>query len=67
MENINLGIDKKMESEISDLKIKTDNTIETIETHIRTTESEMILRRDNLYNEIEKSVLNQKNISDEKN
>ena len=67
MENINLGIDKKMESEISDLKIKTDNTIETIETHIRKTESDMILRRDNLYNEIEKSVLNQKNISDEKN
>ena len=70
MENINKqqdSIDVNIESEVSELKLKTNKTIESIETHIIATESEMILRRDNLYKEIEKSILNQKEISNEKN
>ncbi len=51
------NIDKNMEAELAELKLKTDNTVEGIEEQVKKIESEMILRRDNLFNEIEQSLL----------
>ena len=54
-----------MEAELAELKLKTDNTVKEIEEQIRKTESEMILRRDNLFNEIEQSLLSRKKDNEE--
>lgn len=51
------NIDKNMEAELAELKLKTDNTVEGIEEQVKKIKSEMILRRDNLFNEIEQSLL----------
>ncbi len=54
-----------MEAELAELKLKTDNTVKEIEDQIKKTESEMILRRDNLFNEIEQSLLSRKKDNEE--
>ena len=54
-----------MEAELAELKLKTDNTVKEIEEQIKKTESEMILRRDNLFNEIEQSLLSRKKDNEE--
>lgn len=56
---------ENMEAELAELKLKTDNTVKEIEEQIRKTESEMILRRDNLFNEIEQSLLSRKKDNEE--
>lgn len=61
MENVN----KNMEAELAEIKLKTDNTVKEIEEQIKKTESEMILRRDNLFNEIEQSLLSRKKDNEE--
>jgi hypothetical protein len=61
MENVN----KNMEAELAEIKLKTDNTVKEIEEQIRKTESEMILRRDNLFNEIAQSLLNREENNEE--
>jgi hypothetical protein len=61
MENVN----KNMEAELAEIKLKTDNTVKEIDEQIRKTESEMILRRDNLFNEIEQSLLNREENNEE--
>ena len=54
-----------MEAELAEIKLKTDNTVKEIEEQIKKTESEMILRRDNLFNEIEQSLLNREENNEE--
>jgi hypothetical protein len=56
---------ENMEAELAELKLKTDNTVKEIEDQIKKTESEMILRRDNLFNEIEQSLLSRKKDNEE--
>jgi ParB-like chromosome segregation protein Spo0J len=56
---------ENMEAELAELKLKTDNTVKEIEEQIKKTESEMILRRDNLFNEIEQSLLSRKKDNEE--